>query len=127
MFKAREGRRVDKKTKPRILSGVQPSGAVNVDKSQVGSVGSTNTHLGNYVGAFRQWVDMQRDFEALYMVVDLHAITLAYDHRVEGLEVMLHVHPLPEGAHVIAEVGVCRTYRSDLRLVNVDGAARLHA
>jgi tryptophanyl-tRNA synthetase len=72
---------VDKKTKPRILSGVQPSGAVNVDKSQVGSVGSTNTHLGNYVGAFRQWVGMQHDFDAFYMVVDLHAITLAYDHR----------------------------------------------
>jgi tryptophanyl-tRNA synthetase len=72
---------VDKKTRPRILSGVQPSGAANVDKSQVGSVGSTNTHLGNYVGAFRQWVEMQHDFEALYPVVDLHAITLAYDHR----------------------------------------------
>ncbi|MDP9210212.1 MAG: tryptophan--tRNA ligase, partial [Actinomycetota bacterium] len=51
---------------PRILSGVQPTG---------------NLHLGNYVGAFRQWVDMQHDFEALYPVVDLHAITLAYDHK----------------------------------------------
>ena len=49
---------------PRILSGVQPTG---------------NLHLGNYVGAFRQWVDMQHDFDALYPVVDLHAITLAYD------------------------------------------------
>jgi len=51
---------------PRILSGVQPTG---------------NLHLGNYVGAFRQWVEMQHDFDALYMVVDLHAITLAYDHK----------------------------------------------
>ena len=51
---------------PRILSGVQPTG---------------NLHLGNYVGAFRQWVEMQHDFDALYMVVDLHAITLAYDHE----------------------------------------------
>jgi tryptophanyl-tRNA synthetase len=49
---------------PRILSGVQPTG---------------NTHLGNYVGAFRQWVDQQREFEAYYCVVDLHAITLPYD------------------------------------------------
>jgi tryptophanyl-tRNA synthetase len=49
---------------PRILSGVQPTG---------------NLHIGNYVGAFRQWVDMQHDFEALHPVVDLHAITLAYD------------------------------------------------
>jgi tryptophanyl-tRNA synthetase len=48
----------------RILSGVQPTG---------------NTHLGNYVGAFRQWVDQQREFDAYYCVVDLHAITLPYD------------------------------------------------
>ena len=51
---------------PRILSGVQPTG---------------NMHLGNYVGAFRQWVEMQHDFEAFHPVVDLHAITLPYDHR----------------------------------------------
>jgi tryptophanyl-tRNA synthetase len=49
---------------PRILSGVQPTG---------------NTHIGNYVGAFRQWVEMQHDFDAYYCVVDLHAITLPYD------------------------------------------------
>jgi tryptophanyl-tRNA synthetase len=51
-------------TVPRILSGVQPTG---------------NTHLGNYLGAFRQWVEMQHEFDAYYPVVDLHAITLAYD------------------------------------------------
>jgi tryptophanyl-tRNA synthetase len=55
---------MEDRTVPRILSGVQPTG---------------NTHLGNYVGAFKQWVEMQHDFEALYPVVDLHAITLAYD------------------------------------------------
>jgi tryptophanyl-tRNA synthetase len=49
---------------PRILSGVQPTG---------------NTHLGNFIGAFRQWVEMQHDFDAYYFVVDLHAITLPYD------------------------------------------------
>src|SRR4030095_854386 len=48
---------------PRILSGVQPTG---------------NIHLGNYVGAFRQWVEMQDDFEALYPVGDLHAIPRPY-------------------------------------------------
>jgi tryptophanyl-tRNA synthetase len=55
---------VEDRTVPRILSGVQPTGA---------------THLGNYVGAFRQWVEMQHDFDAYYCVVDLHAITLPYD------------------------------------------------
>ncbi|HZD73113.1 MAG TPA: tryptophan--tRNA ligase [Actinomycetota bacterium] len=48
----------------RILSGVQPTG---------------NTHLGNYIGAFRQWVAQQHEFDAYYCVVDLHAITLPYD------------------------------------------------
>jgi len=48
----------------RILSGVQPTG---------------NAHIGNYVGAFRQWVEQQREFDAYYCVVDLHAITLPYD------------------------------------------------
>jgi len=48
----------------RILSGIQPTG---------------NTHLGNYVGAFRQWVEQQYQFDAYYCVVDLHAITLPYE------------------------------------------------
>ena len=49
---------------PRILSGIQPTGDI---------------HLGNYVGALRQWVGFQHEFDALYPVVDLHAITLPYD------------------------------------------------
>jgi tryptophanyl-tRNA synthetase len=55
---------MEDRTVPRILSGVQPTG---------------NTHIGNYVGAFRQWVEMQHEFDAYYCVVDLHAITLPYD------------------------------------------------
>jgi tryptophanyl-tRNA synthetase len=49
---------------PRILSGIQPTG---------------DMHLGNYVGAVRQWVSFQHEFDAFYPVVDLHAITLPYD------------------------------------------------
>ncbi len=45
----------------RILSGVQPTG---------------NLHLGNYLGAIRNWVQMQDDYECLYMLADLHAITV---------------------------------------------------
>jgi tryptophanyl-tRNA synthetase len=67
------------KTKPVILSGVQPSGDVHLTDSQLRAEGVTNTHIGNYVGAFRQWVEMQHDFDAYYCVVDLHAITLPYD------------------------------------------------
>ncbi len=48
----------------RIFSGVQPTG---------------NLHLGNYLGAIRNWVSLQRDYECLFCVVDLHAITVWQD------------------------------------------------
>ena len=47
------------KKKTRVLSGVQPSG---------------EAHLGNYLGAFRQWVHMQDEYECLFTIVDQHAI-----------------------------------------------------
>jgi len=52
-------------TKPNLLSGMQPSAA--------------SLHLGNYLGALTQWVKMQDDFNAYYVIVDLHAITIAQD------------------------------------------------
>ena len=48
----------------RIFSGVQPTG---------------NLHLGNYLGAIRNWVRLQSEFDCLYCVVDLHAITVPQD------------------------------------------------
>ena len=50
--------------KYRIFSGIQPTG---------------NLHLGNYLGAIRNWVALQHDFESIYCVVDLHAITVHQD------------------------------------------------
>ena len=52
-------------TKPNLLSGMQPSAA--------------SLHLGNYLGALTQWVKMQDDFNAYYVIVDLHAITVPQD------------------------------------------------
>jgi tryptophanyl-tRNA synthetase len=49
-----------KPTRPRVLSGVKPSGS---------------PHLGNYLGAIKRWVDAQDQFENFFCVVDLHAIT----------------------------------------------------
>jgi tryptophanyl-tRNA synthetase len=49
---------------PRVLSGIQPS--------------ADSFHLGNYLGALRQWVNLQDTTEAFYCVVDLHAITLRF-------------------------------------------------
>jgi tryptophanyl-tRNA synthetase len=48
---------------PRVFSGIQPTGEM---------------HLGNYVGAVRRWVDDQERHDAIYCVVDLHAMTLPY-------------------------------------------------
>ncbi|MDP9461936.1 MAG: tryptophan--tRNA ligase [Actinomycetota bacterium] len=50
---------------PRVLSGIQPT--------------ADSFHLGNYLGALRQWVALQTDHEAFYCVVDLHAITVDWD------------------------------------------------
>ena len=50
--------------KNRIFSGVQPTGSL---------------HLGNYLGAIRNWARLQDEFEAIYCVVDLHAVTAPHD------------------------------------------------
>ncbi|MGJ5813471.1 tryptophan--tRNA ligase [Paludibaculum fermentans] len=47
--------------KPRVLSGIQPTGSL---------------HIGNYLGALKNWVRMQHDYECVFCIVDLHAITL---------------------------------------------------
>jgi len=49
----------------RVFSGIQPT--------------ADSFHLGNYLGAVRQWVDLQETRDAIYCVVDLHAITVPYD------------------------------------------------
>jgi len=53
---------------PRVLSGIQPT--------------NDSFHLGNFLGAVRQWVAMQEDHDAFYMMADLHAITLEHDPAV---------------------------------------------
>jgi tryptophanyl-tRNA synthetase len=50
---------------PRVFSGIQPT--------------ADSFHLGNYLGAVRQWVAMQETHDAFYCVVDLHAITVPQD------------------------------------------------
>ena len=50
--------------RPRVLSGVQPTGAL---------------HLGNWLGAIRNWVDLQDSHDTFVCVVDLHAITVPHD------------------------------------------------
>jgi tryptophanyl-tRNA synthetase len=44
--------------------------------------GNGELHIGNYLGAAKQWVDLQNDHDAFYMIVDLHAITVPYEPAV---------------------------------------------
>lgn len=51
-------------TKQRVFSGIQPTGDI---------------HIGNYIGALKNWVAMQEEYDAIYCVVDLHALTQPQD------------------------------------------------
>ena len=48
----------------RVFSGIQPTGAI---------------HIGNYLGALRQWVELQENNECIFCIVDLHALTSPFD------------------------------------------------
>ncbi|MGO2515727.1 MAG: tryptophan--tRNA ligase, partial [Corynebacterium variabile] len=49
----------------RVLSGIQPT--------------ADSYHLGNYLGAVKQWIDLQNDYDAFYFIPNLHAITVDQD------------------------------------------------
>ena len=71
----------------RVFSGIQPTGQV---------------HIGNYLGALRNWVKLQDDYDAIYCVVDMHALTAPYDPkelaaaRLETAKTLLAVGVDPE-------------------------------
>jgi len=48
----------------KIISGIQPTGQI---------------HIGNYLGAIKQWIDLQEKEEAIFFIADLHALTIPYD------------------------------------------------
>lgn len=54
--------------RPRVLSGIQPT--------------AESFHLGNYVGALRQWIELQDSHDAYYFIADLHAITVGHDPKL---------------------------------------------
>lgn len=66
----------------RVLSGIQPT--------------ADSFHLGNYLGAVKQWVDLQKDHDAFYCVVDLHALT------VENEPAVLRKRTLAAAAQLVA-------------------------
>ncbi len=79
-----------------IFSGIQPSG-------------NGNLHIGNYIGAIKQWVDLQNEADCFFCIVDLHAITVVQDPKVLR-EKILEVAALylacginPEKAHIFIQ------------------------
>ena len=54
--------------RPRVLSGIQPT--------------SDSFHIGNYMGAVRQWVDLQRDHQPFFFIADQHAVTVDWDPKL---------------------------------------------
>ena len=51
-------------TKGRIFSGIQPTGTI---------------HIGNYIGAIKNWVTLTETYDCVFSIVDYHAITIDYD------------------------------------------------
>jgi len=60
----------------KVLSGMRPTGYL---------------HLGNYVGALRQWVQLQDSYECFYMVADLHAMTTEFDQNIDLKELTIEM------------------------------------
>ena len=82
----------------RVLSGVQPTGSL---------------HLGNYLGAIRQWVKNQDEYDSLFCVVDLHAITAPHDSKrlpqetVEAAAIYLAAGIDPTKSRIFVQVRSC--------------------
>jgi len=57
----------------RVFSGIQPTGQL---------------HIGNYLGAIRQWLELQEKEGSIFCIVDLHAITIPYNHELFQQEIL---------------------------------------
>ena len=87
----------------RVFSGVQPTG---------------NIHLGNYLGALKQFVDLQEDHECIYCIVDEHAITVPQnpkelnEHILDVAALYLAIGVDPKKINSIRAVGCVRSRRA---------------
>jgi len=81
----------------RVFSGVQPSG---------------NLHIGNYLGALKNWVEIQGDYESIWGIVDLHAVTVYQDPAelrskiIETAALFLAVGLDPKQSSIVAQSSV---------------------
>ncbi len=89
-------------SKGRIFSGMQPSGKF---------------HLGNYLGALENWVRLQHDYECIFSIVDLHALTSKYEDTRE----------LPENIHNMALDWLSAGLDPEKNIVFVQSQVKEHA
>ena len=89
--------------KVRVLSGVQPTG---------------NLHIGNYLGALKNWVKIQYDYESIFCIVDLHAITVYQNPQ----ELRSNIHQL---AALFLACGIDPKHSSIIAQSSVPGHAEL--
>lgn len=85
----------------RIFSGAQPTG---------------NLHIGNYLGALRNWVALQREYESFFCIVNLHAITVPQDPRL-----------LAEKTHEVARIYLASGIDPEVSTVFVQSDVAEHA
>ncbi len=89
--------------RPRVLSGIQPTGS---------------PHIGNYLGALKNWAKIQYDYDSIYCIVDLHAITLYQDPaELRG--------KIEELAGMLLAIGIDPTHSSLIVQSSVAGHAEL--
>src|SRR3954453_7226169 len=89
--------------KARVFSGVQPSG---------------NLHIGNYLGALKNWAEIQSQYESIFCIVDLHAVTV-YQQRDELSK------KIRETAALFLAAGIDPQYSSVIVQSSVPGHAEL--
>jgi tryptophanyl-tRNA synthetase len=89
--------------KPRVLSGIQPTGS---------------PHIGNYLGALKNWAKIQYDYDSIYCIVDLHAVTIYQEPR----ELRAKIEEL---AGMLLAIGIDPTHSSLIVQSSVAGHAEL--
>ena len=72
----------------KILSGIQPTGTL---------------HIGNYLGAIKQWVELQNKNDCIFIIVDLHAITIDYDPKQMKKNITLFL-KMPSSIYTLREI-----------------------
>jgi tryptophanyl-tRNA synthetase len=89
--------------RPRVLSGIQPTGS---------------PHIGNYLGALKNWAKIQYDYDSIYCIVDLHAVTIYQEPR----ELRAKIEEL---AGMLLAIGIDPTHSSLIVQSSVAGHAEL--